>query len=551
MSAPRCRNCGGREWRNEPGTDDHGRCKECNEFPTLGFLVGEHIEAHCAIPDGDHAGEPYLLTGEMWRFALRHYRVDPFTQRDDRGMWRLPFVYVRGSQLVRSQKWGKGPFAAAIVCTEAAPDGPVRFDGWDSEGQPVGRPWATPVIQVTAASEDQADNVWGALLPMIERGALAADIPDTGLTRIFLPSGGKIEPVTSSALSRLGQRIVLAVQDQTESWVQSNGLRKLADTQRRNIAGMGGRWLSTCNAWDPRDDSVAQYTAEHEHEGVYHDDVDPGQGSIRNKAERRRMLRKVYGDSWWVDLDRIDAEIVALLGRDPAQAERWYLNRKQAGEDAAFDLERWNELAQPQEIERGSLIVIGVDGARFRDALAIRARDVETGYAWTLGIWERPERARQGYEHPADEADGAMVDAFETYRVWRAYVDPQHISHLLEKWQGRWGDKRVVPWWTNRPRPIAWAVRNFTEAFGSDDTPGDFTHDGDPVQARHIANARKQLVNVYDDKHTQMHTISKDFPESPRKMDGAMADVLSWEARGDAIADGALQQGAEPLVAWR
>jgi hypothetical protein len=36
-----------------------------------------------------------------------------------------------------------------------------------------------------------------------------------------------------------------------------------------------------------------------------------------------------------------------------------------------------------------------------------------------------------------------------------------------------------------------------------------------------------------------MHVIGKDRPHSPFKMDLAAAAVLSWEARGDAIADGA------------
>jgi hypothetical protein len=124
---------------------------------------------------------------------------------------------------------------------------------------------------------------------MIELGAIHGEIPDTGLTRINLPNGGKIEPVTSSAKSRLGQRVTFLVQDQTESWYETNGGRALADNQRRNIAGMGGRWLSTPNAWDPSEESVAQWTPEHESEGVYHDDVTPPESlSIRNKQERRR-----------------------------------------------------------------------------------------------------------------------------------------------------------------------------------------------------------------------------------------------------------------------
>jgi hypothetical protein len=61
--------------------------------------------------------------------------------------------------------------------------------------------------------------------------------------------------------------------------------RKLADNQRRGLAGMGGRWLSTPNAWDPTEESVAQYTSEQEHDGVLHDDVEPPDSlSLRNKA---------------------------------------------------------------------------------------------------------------------------------------------------------------------------------------------------------------------------------------------------------------------------
>lgn len=863
---PRCRDCGGERWTAD------GRCadKACNAFPTLGYQIGDFIEAHCVIPDRDMAGEPFMLTDEQWRFLLRFYRVRPQVARDQRtGGWRLPFYYNRGAQLTRPQKWGKGPFSAAIICAEAA--GPVVFDGWDADGQPVGREQPTPVIQVTALSEDQAGNVWSALVPMIELGAFHADIPDTGLTRINLPGGGKIEPVTSSARSRLGQRLTFIVQDQalaldtpipspngwttmgelvagdvifgsdgrptvvteakpprlnedcfrvtfsdgtdivasdghlwatkvagsqakprirttgemfrdgrkfripapgphqlpavdlpvdpyllglwlgnghkgaqyisvheddvapiqhelkligittdvrrdegagkcaqiklsnsrgyqasqrpewakalqalpcyhdkhvpdayfrgsieqrtalvqglmdsdghvtqdghctfvgsdqlssdllvllrslgqvvgrvwrdredytaggiwrvnfkprgglvpfrnprklervkqqkgtgakwvsiadiqpiervpvrciavaapdrlflagvaghvthnTESWTKSNGGRTLADNQRRNVAGMGGRWLSTPNAWDPAEESVAQHTSEHEHQGVYHDDVTPPDSlSIRNKRERRKALKIAYGDSWWVDLDRIDAEIEALLPRDPAQAERWFLNRKNAATGRAFDGALWDALASPREIAAGELVVLGIDGARARDALAIVATCVETGYQWPVGIWERPEAVEDDYEHPFDEIDGALVDVFDRFQVWRAYVDPQHITGWLEKWQGRWGDSKVLPWWTNRPRPMAFAVRTYTDAVGA----RELQHDGDRQMAQHVKNAVRMPLRVLDDEGQPMHGLQKDRPNSPRKIDAAIAGVLSWEARGDAVAAGA------------
>lgn len=494
-------------------------------FPTLGYLVIEWIENWCVIPDGDHAGEPYLLTDEQARFVLWMYRLHPET-----GAW----VYSRGGQLVRPQKQGKGPFSASLVCAEA--EGPVRFDGWDASGEPVGRPWPTPWIQLTAVSEDQTANVNRALLPMIELGPLTDLIPDTGQTRINLRGGGRIEPVTAEGRSRLGQRITFAVNDETHSWLKDNGGWKLADAQRRNLAGMGGRFLETTNAWDPAEQSVAQLTFESAAPGVYKDYPEPPPGSIRNKRERRKVLKAVYGDSHWVDLDRIEIEIEALLARDPAQAERFFLNRSRAAEDAAFDLEAWERCKDTERtIAPGSLIVIGLDGARYDDAIALIATDVDSGHQWPLGIWERPDGAGDEYEHPLDELEQVVDDAFRTFNVWRLYADSQHIEHVVDRLQGRWGEKRVVEWLMSRHRQTAWATRNYIEAVGKQA----MSHSGDATVTRHIGNAKRHAVRVYDEKKVQMFVLGKDRPLSPRKIDGAAAGVLSWEARGDCIAAGA------------
>lgn len=533
MAAPKCRDCGGLAW-----TPD-GRCKACSSFPTLGYQAADYIEARCVIPDRDQVGDPFVLTDEQLRFLLWHYRIRPDVKQDDRtGGWRLPFYHHRGSQLVRPQKWGKGPFGSAVICNEA--DGPAVFDGWDADGQPVGRPWTTPLIQVTALAEDQTGNVWSALQPMIELGSIAADIPDTGLTRINLPGGGRIEPVTSAAKTRLGQRVTFVLQDQTESWTKQNGGRALADNQRRNIAGMGGRWMSTPNAWDPTEESVAQWTSEHEHDGVYHDDVEPPENlSIRNKRERRKALKHVYGDAYWVDLDRIDAEIEALLPRDPAQAERWFLNRKQAEGAKAFDGAQWDSLADREHVvPAGARITVGIDGARFVDALAMIATEVKTGFQWPLGIWERPDQADDDYEHPMDDVDAILADAMERYDVWRVYIDPGsslgNITPLMEKWQGVYGIRKVLPWLMNRLRATALAVASYRDAQGT----GTLSHDGDPVFARHVKNATRRPTKMHDDDGVPLYVIGKDRPGSPRKIDAAAAGVLSWEARQDCIAAG-------------
>ncbi len=516
------------------------------EVPTLGWEAIDWIESNVPIPDGEFAGQPIKLAQWQKDFLLGFYRLKidiPFCDHDQCSPPvclvepSRAFVYDRGGQIVAPQKDGKGPLAACTVLFEAC--GPSLFNGWDANGEPVGRPRATPWIQVTAVSEDQTANVWNVLLPMVTLGNLEHELDDTGLTRINLPGGGKIEPVTASARSRLGQRITFAVQDEAHDWTQRNGGRKLADTQRRNLAGTSGRFMETGNAWDPSEDSVAQMTFEKE-SGVFKIFKKPGEGSIRNQRERRRVLKNLYKDSWWVDIERISSEIDTLVERgDVAQAERFFMNRIVPGEDRAFDLAAWDATTDRDFVPPlQEPITIGVDGARFDDALAVVATHIESGYQWPLGIWERPEDAPDDYEHPMDEVDGVLIDAFESYYVWRVYCDPgsqfANIEPLVEKWSGRWGHKRIVSWLMSRPRPAAYMIRNFSSAIGT----GDLKHSPDPLFRKHIANARRKATTVYDEDGRTMYVIGKSSPRSRDKIDAAAAAALSWEARGDAIAAG-------------
>lgn len=526
--------------------------EEPGEFPTLGYVAADWIEANCAIPDGDHQGKPYLLTDEMVRFLLWHYRLDPASGR---------FVYRR-SQLVRPQKWGKGPFSAALICVEA--EGPVLFDGWDAAGEPVGRPWQTPWVQVAAASEDQTDNVWRALVPMIELGEIAGDIPDTGETRINLRGGGRIEPVTSQARSRLGQRITFAVQDETHSWTDSNGGQRLADTQRRNLAGMKGRSVETTNAWDPAEMSVAQRTFTSKARDIYRDMTSvPAGVDIGTIDGREAAFPHVYGDSWWVDLERIEAEFEELAEYDPAQAQRYFLNVVTAGTDAAFDPAVWKacersepapglELVVGVDGRRfwrpvpGEQIVVGFDGAKRQDSTALVGTHVASGHQWLIGVWVRPEHAEDDWEVDDDDVDDTLAEAIDTWRLWRAYCDPPYWEDRIKAWQGRWGARRIIEWHTNtKRREMAYALRTYKEAMS-----GALTHCGDPTMAAHIGHARKKATNIKDEDGKPLWLIQKPSAGSPLKIDCAMAGALSWEARGDCVGAGALRPRKRQRGAW-
>lgn len=229
------------------------------------------------------------------------------------------------------------------------------------------------------------------------------------------------------------------------------------------------------------------------------------------------------------------------------------MNRTLASEGAAFDIEAWKRKAKPRKVPADAQAVIGIDGALLDDALAVVACEIETGYMWPLGIWERPPDAGPDYEHPRHEVDGVVSEAFETLNVWRVYCDDQWIESLIEGWQNRYGAKRVIVWRTNRPRQIAWAVRNFEQAVAR--KPNDevkaggrphLTHSGDGTLEAHIRNSRRRKLTVLDDRERPMHTLSKPAQHSPLKIDGAMGGVLAWEALGDAIAAGVVWMGDTP-----
>ena len=59
---------------------------------------------------------------------------------------------------------------------------------------------------------------------------------------------------------------------------------------------------------------------------------------------------------------------------------------------------------------------------------------------------------------------------------------------------------------------------------------------GDDVLTRHLRNAVRRNVNARDDDGRPLWTLAKSAPG--RKIDAAMALVLAWEARRDAVAAG-------------
>lgn len=491
---------------------------------SLGYQVGQLIESDLGI----------TLTGEQQDRVIAYYRLDPITGRRQ----------VRRAALRRPKGAGKSPEGA--YCGYAELVLPVIFAGWSDTGQPIGKAHHDPWVQFAAVSEDQTDNVVVWLFDTLNDRPEVCDHRgiDLGRTRIYLKGrAGRMEPVTAAAGSREGQRISYAVLDQTESWHTSNGGRRLANTLRRNAAKMGGWTLELQNAPEIGDGSVADETAkaaEKQSVGVLYDTREPpGHADVdmADPVQIRRALEFAYGESsQWVPLDRLTDEILDP-DTDPNDARRFYFNVAAPSSDWAFDHAKWDLLGGTEYVSApGALIVAGFDGARHDDSTAIVAVEVETGHAWLHAVWEKPDGVD---EWTIDENDvtNAVKDLFGTYDVWRMNCDPAYWTDTLASWQSQFvrkGKPVINEFWANQWKRIGTSCRELGAAIRA----GSIRHqlDEPDILGHHVKNAVRYKVSARDDNGRQLWTLKK--PAPGRKVDAAMALVLAWQARTDAIALG-------------
>lgn len=345
------------------------------DFPTLGDLWSAWMEQHCRVPDRHQRGAPFVEYDWQFWCTANHGRVRPEAVHDPEEPLLSQAFHYRRSQIIAPQKIGKGPWTAAQICRAAV--GPTEFFGWAADGdqyrceewacecgwtydyiagEPMGRRHPSPLIQIMATSEEQVANIWRPLVSMISLGPLRELLLPRGeFIRIIGESGDKemdrIDRVTASAQSRLGAPINEAFFDESGLYTKSNKLVDPFDTMQRGSAAMGGRSMETTNAFDPASNSAAQQTVESQRPDIFKywrnpdRDLKRADGtllSFKNARERRRILSHVYAGAKHINLDAIEAMVLELMERDPAQAERFFGNRLVRGQGSWLPPGLWD-----------------------------------------------------------------------------------------------------------------------------------------------------------------------------------------------------------------
>lgn len=539
----------------------------------------EWFSEYLVVPDGPAAGDPLELTPEQAQFFLDFYRVDPtFKGPAIRGRALINARQIHRGIWCRPKGWGKSPILGAAGIGEAVGD--VVLDGWDADGEPVGRPWTSlgfkAKVQILATSEDQTENTWDPLLEMV-RGSDAL-IDDYGLDPMETFIAGhrlRIEYATSAGDSREGGRPVFSVLDQTESWRTSNGGVRLAAAVRRNLTKTQGSSIESPNAYAPGDGSVAEksflaYELQQKRLAnpktrakatilLDHREAPPDTNIYDEKA-LRKGLEYAYGDSaesagGWVNIDRVVDDFW-----DPdstvEDSRRFFLNQvTQRADSWITELELRAIKDETKVVADGELITLGFDGSRGRkrgvtDATAViacRVRDLHLFEPFPVSVWEQPEKwpRDEVWKPPISEIDAAVSQAFKRWKVVGFYADPALWESYVARWEAKWGARLREKQHTaaSAPHPIEWWMTGqrsgrkiaALKAFQGAVVDREITYDGSLALGRHLLNARiVPKANGYD--------IDKRHPDAAEKIDAAIAATLAYTAAVDAIAKGALKR---------
>lgn len=498
------------------------RKQQPNSFLSLGWIAIDWIENYLVHGPGDVQGEPIQLDDEQATFILRAYELDKQGRRKTR---RAFFSRPKGR--------AKSELAGMLVCFEAL--GPARFDGWDANGNPVGRPVQYPFIRCLATEESQSGNTYDNVRFMLEhlKTNFGTEFPgiDVGITRTFIKGGGEIVPSTAASASKDGGKESFAVADETHLY-SSPELRRMHETVRRNLAKRKAAdpWmLETSTMYAVGEESIAEQT-HRLHVAIQEGRIkNPGllfdhkQGlevpDLMNTDELKRALRVAYGPAFaWLDIDRLIAEIQDPMTR-PSDARRYFLNQPSTDTDKYMDAVAWKQAAEPEILEPGTEVILGYDGSRKDDATVLVASRVSDGKIFQIACWERPP-GPSGYnwEVPRVEVDEVVRETFEKYKVLKIWADPSGWQSYLDAWNTVFIDRVVSVYPASQRKLMAQGLDRFLE----DVLEGKLKHDGSVELTRHVLNAVP----------TRYGQVKK--PSQAHKIDGLIAAVLAYLGRAEA-----------------
>jgi phage terminase large subunit-like protein len=543
---------------------------------SLGWLALSWMEALCLHGDGDVLGEPVFHGDDSSGLVVDSYALaKPGTVPDSRVGRRL-YDSVFYSRPKGADKSGLG---GRISLFEAL--GPCRFDGIAEggevyrdpyglgfeyvyePGEPMGRPIRSPFIRCMATEAGQTGNVYDTIYYNLTEGPLSGAMArkdDAGLTRILLPERGEITPSTASSSSKDGGKETFVDFDESHLY-NTPELRRMYATVTRNLRkrkSAAETWyLETTTMFAEGEESVAASTYDlaeaiqagrtRRKSGLLLDHRWGECDDLTDLDKLKAALADAYGEAQaWMDLDALTDEFHDPRA-DPEDSRRYFLNARTSHEHAYVRADQWSAIRdETKNIEPGDAITLGFDGSRKRqrgvtDATALIGCRVRDGHLFEIKVWEQPTNWPKDREWAIDfeQVDIEVKDAFKKYRVLGFYADPAKWESYVAKWEARYRGRLKIK--ATLAHPIEWwmvggnakKVYDALESFYDGVVERQMSHNAEKTSAlyRHVMNARRRFSK-------SGYGIHKEHPSSANKIDAAVAAVLAYQARLDALAKG-------------
>ena len=450
-----------------------------------GFDVIRWVEANCVFTQGEWAGKPFCMLDWQKRLVVELFEIGDEGRRRYRwALWGVP------------KKQGKTELAAALGLYLLLAD-----------GEP------SPLVVCAAASDDQADLVFGATRTTCERSPTLSLVTECFDREILVPTmpGARLRRVAAAAGTNDGQNISAVICDELHEWASEKG---------RNVwnvltNGTGARRQPlvlqiTTAGWDQDSICFEQYT---HGKAVASGEVEdprfhfywleaPADADYRDPA-----VWEAVNPSMGVT---VHPEFFAdQLTKKPENVfRRYFLNTWTEAEEGWITPAEWDACRGEPAIPSDVPCFVGVDIGRRKDSTAIVAAAMVGDKFHVRALIRVPTSNR-----PVAVADARadVAQLHDELQVEEVVYDPYLFAESAEILSDRGLTLVEFPQNDSRMAPASEALYELIRA-------GRVVHDGDP-------ELRSQMLAAVPSQTERGVRISK--RKSKKRIDAAVAFAMA------------------------
>ena len=450
------------------------------------------------------------------------------------------------------------PVIASLALAELC--GPVRFSHLDPDapGGVIGRPVPAAWVQLAGSQRNQTTNTMSMVTGMVAESPILNEYGlDVGLTRIYTASGGRLEADHRQRTQRrrsppdrgLPRRDALVDRQQRRPQTRQVIRRNLSKSRDG-----APECSETTNAHAVGLDSVAERSYQ------AHQQIVSRAGTLRADPLRlprsprrhrprqprraaRSTRRHLATPTGWTSTGSSTKSSTPAPRRTTRGASTSTRSPKPTTHSspptngkAASTPTRSSPTKTPSP-SASTDPAAAYEGKP--DATALIGCRVHDGHLFEIGVWEaETDLTSKTGRHRYPKSRAAIANAFRRYTVLGFYADPgRDWRSYVNAWEATHGNaihKRCASSPTTpsvvdvggRSGLVQLAVETFEGAVRNHD----LTHDGSYRLTQHILNSRREVRRQA--AHRQRARLLR------RKVDAAVAAVLAWQARCDALAAG-------------